>query len=151
MYPSAYPYPCLYTCHFHIYICLNTYLSIYSLKVDTLCYFHTYFHHLSQQNLVAKTWKPRVTFTFLTAVSLGTYEDIREQSFSNYVNFFQETNIFYLLIHACMRAYQWVRNVSFLDDFVYVLNWWHQASVALETLTKNQRIENMFPMKISCS
>ena len=34
----------------------------------------------------------------------------------------RKTNIFYSLIHTCTFAYQGVRNISFSENFAYVLN-----------------------------
>ena len=41
---------------------------------------------------------------------------------------FPKTNISNLLIHTRTCAYQGVRNVSFSEDFAYVLNGWPQNS-----------------------
>ena len=45
----------------------------------------------------------------------------RDHSLSMYVNF-QKTAIHYSLIHRRTCAYQSVRNVSFSENFAYVLN-----------------------------
>ena len=43
-------------------------------------------------------------------------------SFSAYAKIFQKTNISYPLIRTRTCAYQGVRNASFSDNFLYVLN-----------------------------
>ena len=55
---------------------------------------------------------------------------IRDHSFSTYAKFSEKTNVSYPLIRTRTCAYQGVRNVSFSENFAYVLNEWSLIFVA---------------------
>ena len=69
----------------------------------------------------------------------------QKESFISYVRkIFLKTNISYLVIRKRTCAYQGVRNVSFLENFVYVLNEWSQ------TQTKSQLIQPSYSCMYLC-
>ena len=64
----------------------------------------------------------------LLRIKFTWYFNIRDHSFSTYASF-RRINISYPLICRRTRAYQWIRHVSFSENFAYVINEWSPITV----------------------